>query len=58
MDSVWWLAEVNKHDFHGFYGLGHTCEILRMPFFALHLNRPTSSCELGKEWQAIVGVVS
>jgi len=30
------FAEVNKHDFRGFYGLGHTYEILRMPFFALH----------------------
>ena len=30
------FPEANKHDFRGYYGLGHTYEILRMPFFALH----------------------
>lgn len=29
-------AEINKHDFRGYYGLGHTYEILRMPFLAIH----------------------
>ena len=29
-------AEANKHDFRGYYGMGHTYEILRMPYFALY----------------------
>ena len=29
-------AEANKHDFRGYYGMGHTYEILRMPNFALY----------------------
>ena len=29
-------AEANKHDFRGYYGLGQTYEILKMPHFALY----------------------
>lgn len=28
--------EANKHDFRGYYGLGHTYEMLRMSYFALY----------------------
>ena len=27
--------ETNKHDFRSYYGLGHTYELLKMPYFAL-----------------------
>ena len=29
-------SEANKHDFRGYYGLGQTYEILKMPHFALY----------------------
>ena len=30
------FKEANRHDFRAYYGLGHTYEILKMPYFALH----------------------
>ena len=30
------LSEANKHDFRGYYGLGQTYEILKMPHYALY----------------------
>lgn len=29
-------TEANKHDFRGYYGLGHTYEVLNMSYFALY----------------------
>ena len=30
------FSEANKHDFRGYYGLGQTYEILKMPHYALY----------------------
>ncbi len=36
LPSVLHSIEANKHDFRGYYGLGHAYEIIRMPEYALY----------------------